>query len=367
MVTQSGNVGVNALGSRRGIGWHTVVSTGNEAVCSTERLARGARRGATGVRLDRPLLESDGDGARLAEALAALRRARRRRRGAQGRQPPRPARARRRRTPARWPATSASSAALVEEAGAAWAERLPRPARAREGARRAARARPRGDGGLAVLTCSGGDSGVAADLAETLGLELPELAPPTRERLAGAAARRGDDRQPARLHGDDLGRHAAARRDRRDGRRRPGDRPAAAPLRPAGRPPTTRGTRSAPGSPTARGASERRRDRRLDPARPARPGERGRARRRRACRRSPGCGRRSSARRALRASGGDPERLREIAEFAAASGELRASGSTRRMPRSSCGRAGSPWSMERRSARGMSASPLRRSSATRWR
>jgi acyl-CoA synthetase (NDP forming) len=47
----------------------------------------------------------------------------------------------------------------------------------------APRARPRGDGGLAVLTCSGGDSSIAADEAERLGAKLPELAPPTRDRL----------------------------------------------------------------------------------------------------------------------------------------------------------------------------------------
>src|SRR6201999_351717 len=38
--------------------------------------------------------------------------------------------------------------------------------------------------GLAILTCSGGDSGMAADLAAKRGLELPELSAPTRERLA---------------------------------------------------------------------------------------------------------------------------------------------------------------------------------------
>ncbi|HVW46497.1 MAG TPA: acetate--CoA ligase family protein, partial [Solirubrobacterales bacterium] len=38
--------------------------------------------------------------------------------------------------------------------------------------------------GLAILTCSGGDSGMAADLAAARGLSLPELSPPTRERLA---------------------------------------------------------------------------------------------------------------------------------------------------------------------------------------
>jgi acyl-CoA synthetase (NDP forming) len=72
--------------------------------------------------------------------------------------------------------------ALVEEAGAAWAED---PHTLLELARSLAvpSARPRRRGGLAVLTCSGGDSGVAADQAELLGIELPPLAPATRERL----------------------------------------------------------------------------------------------------------------------------------------------------------------------------------------
>src|SRR5262245_63078865 len=69
MVTQSGNVGVNALGSRRGIRWHTVVSTGNQTVCdASDWLAALAL--LDGVRSVALFLESDGDGERLAEALA---------------------------------------------------------------------------------------------------------------------------------------------------------------------------------------------------------------------------------------------------------------------------------------------------------
>ena len=73
--------------------------------------------------------------------------------------------------------------ALVEEAGGAWADD---PHELLELARVLAepRARPRGDGGLAILTCSGGDSSIAADEAARLGAELPELAAGTRERLA---------------------------------------------------------------------------------------------------------------------------------------------------------------------------------------
>ena len=63
---------------------------------------------------------------------------------------------------------------LIEEAGGAWARD---PHELLELARVLAepRARPRGDGGLAILTCSGGDSGIAADEAERLGIELPPL------------------------------------------------------------------------------------------------------------------------------------------------------------------------------------------------
>ena len=69
MVTQSGNVGVNALGSRRGIGWHTVVSTGNQTVCAASdwMAALAARDGVGSIAL---FLESDDDGPKLGEALA---------------------------------------------------------------------------------------------------------------------------------------------------------------------------------------------------------------------------------------------------------------------------------------------------------
>ena len=79
--------------------------------------------------------------------------------------------------------------ALVEEAGGAWAadvHELLEMAKALA----VRRARPR-RGGLAVLTCSGGDSGLGADGADRLGLSLPPLAEPTvaalRARLPEAA------------------------------------------------------------------------------------------------------------------------------------------------------------------------------------
>ncbi len=108
MISQSGNVAVNALGSRRGIGFHTVVSTGNQAVCDASDWLAALSR-SEGVRSVALFLESDGDGERFAVGPGRLRRARDRRRRAQGRQ----LRGRRRRRGRphrrRSPATSASS------------------------------------------------------------------------------------------------------------------------------------------------------------------------------------------------------------------------------------------------------------------
>jgi len=180
LISQSGNLAVNALGSRRGIRYHTVISTGNQAVleASAWLAALCEREGVSSVAM---FLEEDGDGARLAEALAACAERdigvavlKVGESAAGGR------------------AASAHTGAvagdqrvfraLVEEAGGAWARD---PHELLELARvlAAPRARPRGDGGLAVLTCSGGDSSLAADEAERLGAELPELSPSTRDRL----------------------------------------------------------------------------------------------------------------------------------------------------------------------------------------
>ena len=69
MISQSGNVAVNAIGSKRGIGFHTMVSTGNQAVLDTgDWLASIAE--LDGVRAIALFQETDGDGAKLAEALA---------------------------------------------------------------------------------------------------------------------------------------------------------------------------------------------------------------------------------------------------------------------------------------------------------
>ena len=181
MVSQSGNVAVNALSARRGIGWHTLVSTGNQAVCEASDWVEAVVE-LTGVRSVALFAESDGDGARLARALAAaadrgvgvavlkvgvVRRGRagggRAHRGA-GRRPSGLPRARRggRRGVGRRPARATGAGTVLA---------APRgPAQ-------------RGAAALAVLTCSGGDSGIAADQAELLGVELPAFAPATQERL----------------------------------------------------------------------------------------------------------------------------------------------------------------------------------------
>ena len=180
LISQSGNLAVNALGSRRGIRYHTVVSSGNQAALDASEWL-GAICELDGIGSVAMFLEEDGDGKRLAEALAtcaergigvAVLKVGESEAGARA-------------------ASSHTGAvagdvrvfrSLVEEAGGAWARD---PHELLELARVMAepRARPRGDGGLAILTCSGGDSSIAADEADRLGAELPELGASTRDRL----------------------------------------------------------------------------------------------------------------------------------------------------------------------------------------
>ena len=70
LISQSGNLAVNALSARRGLRLHTVVSCGNQAVLEAADylLALRARTSVRSVALN---LEDDGDGAKLCEALAA--------------------------------------------------------------------------------------------------------------------------------------------------------------------------------------------------------------------------------------------------------------------------------------------------------
>ena len=180
VISQSGNVAVNALAATRGLRLHTVVSCGNQAVVdATDWLHAIAQR--DGVRSVALFLESDGDGARLCEALAvcaeagvgvAVLKVGASAAGASA-------------AAAHTGAVAGDHAAfraLCEEAGAAWAQDVHELLELAK-ALAVRRARPRGDGGLAVLTCSGGDSGLGADEAARRGLELPALTEATRERV----------------------------------------------------------------------------------------------------------------------------------------------------------------------------------------
>ena len=185
LVSQSGNVGVNALATRRGLRFHTVVSCGNSvSVDPAEWLTELARD--DGVRSIALYLEADGDGALLCEALAdcaergvgvAVLKVGESAAGAAA-------------AMAHTGAVAGDQRvfrALVEEAGAAWADDvhdLLEIAKAQaEGSDPLSRSGLDLAGGLAILTCSGGDSALAADEGARLGLRLPGFAPDTAERL----------------------------------------------------------------------------------------------------------------------------------------------------------------------------------------
>jgi acetate---CoA ligase (ADP-forming) len=182
LISQSGNVAVNALAGRRGLRFHTVIASGNQAVVPASDYLRFLA-GEEGVGAVAMYLEDDG-GPELCDGLAACAEA-----GVQvvvlkvGH------------SAAGARAAAAHSGALagdqrvfrslIQEAGALWADdvhellelakTLAVPRRTRK---------PAGAGGLAIMTCSGGDSAQGADVADELGVELPELAPETRARLA---------------------------------------------------------------------------------------------------------------------------------------------------------------------------------------
>ncbi len=190
MITQSGNLAVNAIGSRRGIDFHTLVSAGNQTVLdAADWLAAVAAR--DGVRSIALFLEEDGDGARLAEALALC-----------AERDVGVAVLKVGESPAGAAAAAAHTGAvagdqrafraLVEEAGAAWVRDPARAAGGRASARRAARTARRGRGGLAVLTCSGGDSGIAADLARGGGNRAAASGRRDRAEAGGASPGRSD-------------------------------------------------------------------------------------------------------------------------------------------------------------------------------
>jgi acetyl-CoA synthetase len=190
LISASGNVAVNALGSRRGLRLHTVVSCGNQAVLGAADYLLAVAE-MDGVRAAALYLESDGDGAKLTRALVAcaehdigiaVLKAGRSERGA--------------RAAAAHTGSLAGDArvlrSLVMEAGGAWAhnphellelvkaQAYGRRRTPRRGAADSTGGRPLG---AAIVTCSGGDAATGADEAARLGVSLPELSGPTVARL----------------------------------------------------------------------------------------------------------------------------------------------------------------------------------------
>ena len=178
LVSQSGNLAVNALATRRGLRLHTVVSCGNQAVLDAGDLLAFLAEDE-GVRAVALYLEDDGDAPRLCEALArcadrgvgvAVLKA-----GASA-------------VGATAAATHTGAIAgdhrvfraLVEEAGAAWARDGHEVLELAKALASGRRARGRG---VALVTCSGADCAVGGDEAERLGVELPPLGADTVERL----------------------------------------------------------------------------------------------------------------------------------------------------------------------------------------
>ena len=188
LVSQSGNVAVNALATRRGLRFHTVVASGNQAVLGAADYL-SCLAGLAGVGAIALYLEDDG-GPGLCDGLAACAQAGVRvvvlKVGS---------------SPAGARAAAAHSAALagdqrifralIEEAGAVWADDVHELLElAKSLAVRSRRARTRAGDGLAIMTCSGGDSAQGADEAARLGLELPAFAPATESRLASSSCPR---------------------------------------------------------------------------------------------------------------------------------------------------------------------------------
>jgi acetate---CoA ligase (ADP-forming) len=192
LVSQSGNVAVNALATRRGLRFHTVIASGNQAVLSAaDYLA--FLSGETCVGAVALYLEDDG-GPGLVDGLAAC---------ADAEIPVVVLKVGRSAAGARAAAAHSGALAgdqrvfrsLVAEAGAVWADDVHELLELAKtiATRRVARV-PRGEirrvpgvaggRGLAIMTCSGGDSAQGADEAQQLGLELPALSAQTQARLA---------------------------------------------------------------------------------------------------------------------------------------------------------------------------------------
>ncbi len=179
LVSQSGNVAVNAIASRRGLRLHTVVSSGNQAVLDAADYLEAFCE-LDGVRSVACYLEAEGDGVRWCQALEACARADvavtilkagSSEQGAAAAQ-------------AHTGAVAGDQRifqAMAQAAGAAWARdphELLEISKAMATCTRGGLAP-----GVAVMTCSGGDSSVCADLAAEIGVSLPPLQPETVARL----------------------------------------------------------------------------------------------------------------------------------------------------------------------------------------
>jgi len=179
LISQSGNVAVNALATRRGLRFHTVVASGNQAVLSAADYL-GFLASDPGVGAVALYLEDDG-GPGLCDGLAAC-----------AENGVRVAVLKVGSSAAGADAAAAHSGALagdqrifralIEEAGAVWADDVHELLELAKTLAVGRRSRHRA-GGLAIMTCSGGDSAQGADEAERLGVSLPAFAPATCERL----------------------------------------------------------------------------------------------------------------------------------------------------------------------------------------
>jgi len=181
VVSQSGNIAVNALNAGHGLRLHTVVSCGNQAVVQAADYL-DALAGRNGVRSVALYLEDAGDGAALASALArcaehdvgvAVLVAGQSARGAAA-------------VAAHTGALAGNDRvlrALVEDAGAAWATTPHDLLELAKTLGMAPKSRRRSGGAVGIITCSGGDAAVAADIAARIGVPLADLDAATGRRL----------------------------------------------------------------------------------------------------------------------------------------------------------------------------------------
>ena len=222
LVSQSGNVAVNALATRRGLRLHTVVSCGNAVGLDpadwVAALADEEQVGSIAL-----YLEADGDGVRLCEALArcaehgvgvAVLKVGASRRGSAAAAAHTGAAGRR---PARLPGAGRGGRGRLGHRRARAARAGQGPGRARRAPARRRRAR---DPHLL-----GRRLGARRGRVRAHGARAARARARHRRPAARAASERRHGGQPARLHGADLGRGGDAARHRGRHRRRPRGRP----------------------------------------------------------------------------------------------------------------------------------------------